>query len=67
MELLENILDNYQDVYYISSYENVVYDNKSKVIDFKDGSKTENTRVSYPLDHIDNSVAGKGEPISSLT
>ena len=41
--------------------ENVVYDNKSKVIDFKDGSKTENTRVSYPLDHIDNSVAGKGE------
>ena len=45
--------------------ENVVYDNKSKVIDFNDGSKTENTRVSYPLNHIDNSVAGKGKPSMS--
>ena len=25
-------------------------------IDFDDGSKTENTRVSYPIDHIDNIV-----------
>ncbi len=25
-------------------------------IDFKDGSTTENTRVSYPIDHIDNIV-----------
>ena len=39
--------------------ENVVYDKKSKEIDFSDGSKTENTRVSYPLNHIDNSVSGK--------
>ncbi|MFO6295852.1 phosphoenolpyruvate carboxykinase (ATP), partial [Pseudomonas aeruginosa] len=23
-------------------------------VDFDDGSKTENTRVSYPIDHIDN-------------
>ncbi len=42
--------------------ENVVYDNNSKEIDFSDGSKTENTRVSYPLNHIDNSVSGKGKP-----
>ena len=42
--------------------ENVVYDKKSKVIDFNDGSKTENTRVSYPLNHIDNSIFGRGEP-----
>ncbi len=30
---IENILDNYQDVYYISSYENVVYDNKNYKVD----------------------------------
>ncbi len=36
--------------------ENVVLDNKGN-IDFNDGSKTENTRVSYPLHHIKNSVS----------
>lgn len=33
--------------------ENVVMDEDGK-IDFADGSKTENTRVSYPITHIDN-------------
>ncbi len=33
--------------------ENVVAD-EDGVIDFGDRSKTENTRVSYPIDHIDN-------------
>ena len=33
--------------------ENVVADENS-VVDFTDGSKTENTRVSYPLSHIEN-------------
>jgi phosphoenolpyruvate carboxykinase (ATP) len=33
--------------------ENVVYD-ENGVVDYTDGSKTENTRVSYPLDHIPN-------------
>jgi phosphoenolpyruvate carboxykinase (ATP) len=42
--------------------ENVVYNKDTKVIDFTDGSKTENTRVSYPLNHIDNSVYGQGKP-----
>jgi len=42
--------------------ENVVYNEETKVIDFTDGSKTENTRVSYPLNHIDNSVYGQGKP-----
>ena len=42
--------------------ENVVYDEESLEIDFNDGSKTENTRVSYPIDHIDNSISGKGMP-----
>ena len=39
--------------------ENVTLDADGKV-DFKDGSKTENTRVSYPIHHIDNIV----KPIS---
>ena len=33
--------------------ENVVAD-ENGVVDYADGSKTENTRVSYPLDHIAN-------------
>ena len=41
--------------------ENVVFDSKSRAIDFTDGSKTENTRVSYPLHHIDNSLMAKGQ------
>jgi len=35
--------------------ENIVYD-KSGQINFKDSSKTENTRVSYPIYHIHNIV-----------
>ncbi|MBT4306922.1 MAG: phosphoenolpyruvate carboxykinase (ATP) [Candidatus Marinimicrobia bacterium] len=42
--------------------ENVVYDERTRVIDFTDGSKTENTRVSYPINYIDNSVNGLGKP-----
>jgi len=41
--------------------ENVVYDAESKEIDFTDESKTENTRVSYPLNHIDNSLYANGK------
>ncbi|MFL1706862.1 phosphoenolpyruvate carboxykinase (ATP) [Campylobacter sp. MOP7] len=33
--------------------ENVVAD-ANGVVDYKDGSKTENTRVSYPIEHIEN-------------
>lgn len=33
--------------------ENVVIDGSGKV-DYNDGSKTENTRVSYPIEHIEN-------------
>ena len=33
--------------------ENVVAD-ENGVVDYNDGSKTENTRVSYPINHIDN-------------
>ena len=45
--------------------ENVVFNTKTREIDFTDNSKTENTRVSYPLYHIDNSLMAKGR-ISSV-
>lgn len=43
--------------------ENVVFDEKTGEIDFDDNSKTENTRVSYPIYHVDNIVkpVSKGE------
>ena len=40
--------------------ENVVYDNNTFEIDYSDSSKTENTRVSYSIEHIDNSLANMG-------
>jgi Phosphoenolpyruvate carboxykinase (ATP) len=42
--------------------ENVVYDEHTKVVDYFDGSKTENTRVSYPINFIENSVFAQGHP-----
>ncbi|MBN2682368.1 MAG: phosphoenolpyruvate carboxykinase (ATP) [Bacteroidales bacterium] len=36
--------------------ENVVFNEKTGEINFADISKTENTRVSYPIDHINNIV-----------
>ena len=41
--------------------ENVVADDTTRIIDFTDGSKTENTRVSYPLNHIENSLFAQGK------
>ncbi len=37
--------------------ENVVVNNEG-IVDYDDNSKTENTRVSYPIYHIENSVKG---------
>ena len=45
--------------------ENVAYDPETMVVDYSDGSKTENTRVSYPLNFIDNSIYGQGKPAMS--
>jgi phosphoenolpyruvate carboxykinase (ATP) len=55
----ENEPDIYQAIRRDALLENVVVKNNGK-IDFADNSKTENTRVSYPIDHIDNIV----KPIS---
>ncbi len=51
--------------------ENVTLDANGK-IDFKDGSVTQNTRVSYPIDHIENIVkpvskAGHAKKVIFLT
>jgi len=50
--------------------ENVVYD-EDGLVDYEDGSKTENTRVSYPIEHIENHqkglMAGHPEKIIFLT
>ncbi len=51
--------------------ENCVYD-QSGTLDFDDNSKTENTRVSYPIYHIDNIVkpiskAGHAKKVIFLT
>ena len=48
--------DIYDAIRFGALLENVVYDSNSRIIDFDDNSKTENTRVSYPLNHIQNSL-----------
>lgn len=53
----ENEPDIYHAIRRDALLENVVVDANGKC-DFSDGSKTQNTRVSYPLYHIDNIVKG---------
>jgi len=52
--------DIYNAIKFGALLENVVYDNNTRKIDFNDSSKTENTRVSYPMHHIKNSLVSKG-------
>ncbi len=52
--------------------ENVVFDKETGKVDFTDGSKTQNTRVSYPIYHIKNIVkpvskAGHAQNVIFLT
>ena len=54
--------DIYNAIRYGALLENVVYDLDTRKIDFTNGSKTENTRVSYPLEHIENSIFSSGKP-----
>lgn len=45
-----------------SVLENVGFDNETRVIDFSDNSKTENTRAAYPLSYIPSHVdSGLGQ------
>lgn len=54
-----------------SLLENVVFKEGTSEVDFADGSKTENTRVSYPIDFIENiavpSIGGHPTNIFFLT
>ncbi|MDF2557124.1 MAG: Phosphoenolpyruvate carboxykinase [Bacillales bacterium] len=54
-----------------SVVENVVYDEHTRVPNYDDGSITENTRVAYPIDYIENvtlpSKAGHPNTIVFLT
>lgn len=51
--------------------ENIGFENESSTPDYTDGSITENTRVSYPIHHIDNiavpSIGGAPKNIFFLT
>ncbi|MGO4894449.1 phosphoenolpyruvate carboxykinase (ATP) [Flavobacterium sp. W21_SRS_FM6] len=67
----ENEPDIYQAIRRDALLENVAVDNRGN-IDFDDNSKTENTRVSYPLYHIENIVkpvsrAGHANKVIFLT
>ncbi|MBK8500344.1 MAG: phosphoenolpyruvate carboxykinase (ATP) [Flavobacteriales bacterium] len=54
-----------------SILENIVFHEGTSKVDFTDGSKTENTRVSYPIHHIANiadpSIGGHPKNIFFLT
>lgn len=51
--------------------ENVIYDEETREVDFSDTSITQNTRVSYPIEYIDNiqmpCVAGHANNVIFLT
>ena len=63
--------DIYNAIRYGTVLENVVYDEKTREVDFSDTSITQNTRVSYPIHYIDNvqipCVAGNANNVIFLT
>jgi phosphoenolpyruvate carboxykinase (ATP) len=68
----ENEPDIYHAIKRDALLENVVFDEQTGEVDFDDASKTVNTRVSYPIYHIDNIVkpvsrAGHAKKIIFLT
>lgn len=55
----------YHAIRFGSVTENVVLDPETRIADYADGSVTENTRVAYPLGHIENAkLDGVGRPPS---
>lgn len=57
----ENEPEIYHSIKFGSLVENVVMDDETREFDFADGSLTENTRVGYPIEYIDNAqIPGVG-------
>ena len=50
----ENEPEIYQSIRFGSILENVVFDERTRVVDYTDSSLTENTRCSYPIEFIPN-------------
>ena len=50
----ENEPEIYNAIRYGTVLENMVYDEETRKVDYDDTSITQNTRASYPLEHIDN-------------
>jgi phosphoenolpyruvate carboxykinase (ATP) len=50
----ENEPDIFAAIRYGTVLENVVYNEKTRKVDYSDTSITQNTRASYPIDYIDN-------------
>jgi len=67
----ENEPDIYNAIKFGSLVENVIMDEETREFDFNDGSLTENTRVGYPIDYINNatipSVGGIPKVVIFLT
>lgn len=63
--------DIYNAIRYGTVLENVVYNEKTREVDYSDTSITQNTRVSYPINYIDNvqipCVAGNANNVIFLT
>lgn len=61
----------YNSIKFGTVLENMVYDEDTRVIDYDDVSITENTRASYPIEHIANakipSIAGHPKNVMFLT
>lgn len=67
----ENEPDIYNAIRYGTVLENVVFDPQTREVDYSDTSITQNTRVSYPIDFIDNTqipcIAGNANNVIFLT
>ena len=63
--------DIFNAIRYGTVLENLVYDEKTRVVDYTDTSITQNTRASYPIHYIDNiqipCVAGHANHVIFLT
>lgn len=67
----ENEPDIFNAIRYGTVLENVVYDERTRKVDYSDTSITQNTRASYPINYIDNvqipCIAGPANHVIFLT